>query len=89
MSLVGPPPKPLAEYREEIERGIHFRVQLQASLTGPTQVLKGTVRTGDDALRADLDYADLLRRGSQLQILAYDAKTLLKTVRVLFRATGE
>jgi lipopolysaccharide/colanic/teichoic acid biosynthesis glycosyltransferase len=89
MSLVGPRPKPLAEYREEIERGIHFRAQLQAGLTGPEQVLKGTVRTGDDARRAVMGYADLLRDGSQLQILAYDAKTLLKTVRVLFRATGE
>jgi hypothetical protein len=48
-------------------------------MTGPAQVLKGTVRTGDDSLRADLEYADLLRKGSQLQILAYDAKTLLKT----------
>jgi lipopolysaccharide/colanic/teichoic acid biosynthesis glycosyltransferase len=89
MSLVGPRPKPLAEYKEEIERGNQFRAQLQAGLTGPTQVLKGTVRTGDDALRADLNYADLLRRGSQLQILAYDGKMLLKTVRVLFRAAGE
>jgi lipopolysaccharide/colanic/teichoic acid biosynthesis glycosyltransferase len=89
MSLVGPRPKPLAEYREEIEQGIHFRAQLQAGLTGPEQVLKGTVRIGDDARRAVMDYADLLRDGSQLQILAYDAKTLLKTVRVLFRATGE
>ncbi len=89
MSLVGPRPKPPAEYKEEIELGHEFRAQLQAGLTGPAQVLKGTVRTGDDSLRADLEYADLLRKGSQLQILAYDAKTLLKTVRVLFRASGE
>jgi lipopolysaccharide/colanic/teichoic acid biosynthesis glycosyltransferase len=89
MSLVGPRPKPLAEYKEEIERGNLFRAQLQAGLTGPTQVLKGTVRTADDTLRADLNYADLLRHGSQLQILRYDANTLLKTVRVLFRAAGE
>jgi lipopolysaccharide/colanic/teichoic acid biosynthesis glycosyltransferase len=89
MSLVGPRPKPPAEYKEEIELGHEFRAQVQAGLTGPAQVLKGTVRTGDDSLRADLAYADLLRKGSQLQILAYDAKTLLKTVRVLLRATGE
>ena len=89
MSLVGPRPKPPAEYKEEIECGHEFRAQLQAGLTGPAQVLKGTVRTGDDSLRADLEYADLLRKGSQLQILAYDARTLLKTVRVLLRATGE
>jgi lipopolysaccharide/colanic/teichoic acid biosynthesis glycosyltransferase len=89
MSLVGPRPKPPAEYKEEIKLGHEFRAQLQAGLTGPAQVLKGTVRTGNDSLRADLEYADLLRKGSQLQILAYDAKTLLKTVRVLLRATGE
>ncbi len=89
MSLVGPRPKPRAEYNEEMDRGVVFRAQLQAGLTGPAQVLKGTVRTDDHSLRADLDYADLLRHGSQLEILAYDAKTLLKTIRVLFRATGE
>ncbi len=89
MSLVGPRPKPLAEYDEEINRGNDFRAQLQAGLTGPTQVLKGTVRTGDDSLRADRDYADLLRHGSQLEILAYDTKTVWKTIRVLFKATGE
>ena len=89
MSLVGPRPKPPAEYKVEIDLGHDFRAQLQAGLTGPTQVLKGTVRTNDDSVRADLEYADLLRNGSQLQILAYDAKTLLKTVRVLLRATGE
>ena len=89
MSLVGPRPKPPAEYKEEIDLGHAFRAQLQAGLTGPAQVLKGTVRTADDSLRADVEYADLLRNGSQLQILAYDAKTLVKTVRVLLRATGE
>jgi lipopolysaccharide/colanic/teichoic acid biosynthesis glycosyltransferase len=89
MSLVGPRPKPVAEYKEELERGNLFRAQLQAGLTGPSQVLKGTVRTADEALLADLNYAKLLRRGSQLQILAYDTRTLLKTVRVLFRAAGE
>ncbi len=89
MSLVGPRPKPPAEYKEEIKLGHAFRAQIQAGLTGPTQVLKGTVRTDSDSLRADMEYADLLRTGSQLQILAYDARTLVKTVRVLFRATGE
>lgn len=89
MSLVGPRPKPPAEYEDEIELGHEFRAQLQAGLTGPTQVLKGTVRTGDDSLRADREYADLLRTGSDLEILAYDARTLVKTVRVLLRATGE
>jgi lipopolysaccharide/colanic/teichoic acid biosynthesis glycosyltransferase len=89
MSLVGPRPKPVAEYRQELALGNTFRARLQAGLTGPTQVLKGTVRTSDDVLRADLDYADLLRHGSQLRILAYDTRTLLKTVRVLMRATGE
>ncbi len=89
MSLVGPRPKPPAEYREEIELGHDYRAQLQAGLTGPAQVLKGTVRTDADSVRADQEYADLLRKGSQLQILAYDAKALLKTVRVLLRATGE
>jgi lipopolysaccharide/colanic/teichoic acid biosynthesis glycosyltransferase len=89
ISLVGPRPKPIPEYRSELEHGNIFRAQLRAGLSGPAQVLKGTVRTVQDSIDADFAYADLMRQGSQWQIIKFDLVTLLKTVRVLFRATGE
>lgn len=89
MSFVGPRPKPVAEYNLEIERGLDFRARLRAGLTGPVQVMKGTSRTEDDQVRADLAYAELLKRGGQLRILAFDIKIVLKTLQVMLKATGE
>ena len=89
MTLIGPRPKPIPEYEEEIERGNIFRARLRAGLSGPVQVQKGTVRTGEDALRADFDYMKLMESGSTTAVVKYDLATILKTVRVLFRATGE
>ncbi|MDP1808730.1 MAG: sugar transferase [Actinomycetota bacterium] len=89
MSFVGPRPKPVAEYEAEIERGRDFRARLRAGLTGPVQVMKGTSRTEDDQVRADFAYAELLERGTQLRILAFDIKILFKTLLVMLKATGE
>lgn len=89
MSLIGPRPKPIPEYEEEIKIGNIFRAQLRAGLSGPVQVLKGTARKDGDAIRADFAYLELMRTGTQRQILLFDLKTLVKTARVLMRATGE
>ena len=89
MSLVGPRPKPIPEYEEELQHGNVFRAQLRAGLTGPTQVMKGTSRTGEEKLKAEFDYLELIRNGSRLAIMVYDIRTLLKTIRVVVGAYGE
>ncbi len=89
MSFVGPRPKPPEEYQAEIERGHLYRAQLRAGLSGPAQMLKGTVRQDGDDVRADFAYAALVQRGSTLELLAYDLRALWTTTRVLLRATGE
>ena len=89
MTLVGPRPKPVREYHEELQRGHIYRAQLRAGLTGPTQVLKGT----DPKTRRDVEdefaYLDLLQRGSQWDILRTDLAIIRRTGTVLLRATGE
>ena len=87
--MVGPRPKPIPEYEEEIALGHTYRADLRAGLSGPTQVQKGTVRSAEDGVRVDWEYADLLRNGSAWQVLRYDLLTLGRTIRVIFRATGE
>ena len=89
MSFVGPRPKPVREYDDEIAIGNRFRAELRAGLTGPTQVLKGTDPSTRDPLRDENAYWDLLRTGSQWRILLTDLRILRQTVRVLLRATGE
>lgn len=89
MSLVGPRPKPVPEYEEELRRGHVFRAELRAGLTGPTQAMKGTGRTGEEKDRAEFEYLELMRNGSQLQILGADLGILFKTIRVIVGAYGE
>jgi lipopolysaccharide/colanic/teichoic acid biosynthesis glycosyltransferase len=89
ISIVGPRPKPTAEYLEEINRGIMNRKLLKAGLTGPVQVLKGTNRSYEDELAADNEYVEKCRNLSQIGLLAEDIKILFKTVKVMFKGTGE
>ena len=89
MSLVGPRPKPVVEYEEEIRRGHVFRAELRAGLTGPTQAMKGTDRTGEEKDQAEFEYLDLMRTGSAARILCADILILIKTIRVVVGAYGE
>lgn len=89
MSLVGPRPKPVREYHEELERGHVFRARLRAGLTGPTQVLKGTDPNTRPDVEDEFAYLDLLQRGSEWDIFRTDVAIIRRTVTVLLRATGE
>jgi lipopolysaccharide/colanic/teichoic acid biosynthesis glycosyltransferase len=89
MSLVGPRPKPLPEYEDELARGIHRRKVLRAGLSGPVQVMKGTARTLEEEVAADMAYVELNRAGHPWRLLAEDLRIVGRTVRVLLRMTGE
>jgi lipopolysaccharide/colanic/teichoic acid biosynthesis glycosyltransferase len=89
MSFVGPRPKPVAEYHDEIANGHDFRAELRAGLTGPTQILKGTAPPPDQGTNDEFAYAEMLRTASAWRVLATDTRILLSTIRVLLRAAGE
>jgi len=89
MSFVGPRPKPVAEYQKEIAKGIYRRKVIRAGLSGPAQVMKGTNRTYEDELKADLEYIEKCRNLPSYRILLVDLSVMAKTIRVLFKRTGE
>lgn len=90
MSLVGPRPKPPAEYEAERRaQGSERRTVIRAGLTGPAQLLKGTARTPADELLADLRYIDLVRHASGWRVLAEDVRLAWRTVLLMLRMTGE
>ncbi|MDI6891761.1 MAG: sugar transferase [Actinomycetota bacterium] len=89
MSFVGPRPKPVAEYQKEIAKGIYRRKVIRAGLSGPAQVMKGTNRTHEDELKADLEYIHQCRTLSAWKILLIDLGVLAKTIKVLFKRVGE
>lgn len=90
MSLVGPRPKPTAEYEDErAATGSNRRAVIRAGLTGPAQLLKGTERTVADELLADLRYNDLVRRAGGWRVLAEDLRLTWSTVLLMLRITGE
>lgn len=89
MSFIGPRPKPVAEYQEEIDKGMYRRKVIRAGLSGPVQVLKGTKRTYEDELKADMDYIEKCRDLSPIEILLTDFSIIIKTIKVLLKRTGE
>ena len=89
MSFVGPRPKPVAEYRVEIDAGIRRRAVIGAGLTGPAQLLKGTQRTVGDELLADLRYIERVRTAGGWRVLAGDLRLTGRTVLLMLKTTGE
>jgi len=89
MSLIGPRPKPVPEYEEEIASGTWRRRVIRAGLSGPAQLMKGTRRTAEDELLADLRYIDGLRTDSGWAVLKNDLGLIWGTVRLMFKMTGE
>lgn len=89
ISLVGPRPAPINEFEEEINRGIYRKKIIKTGLTGPVQILKGTGASYEKQIQADMDYIEILRKGSALQILKTDSRIALKTIMVMLKRTGE
>lgn len=89
MSLVGPRPKPTAEYEDQLARGFDVRTFAPAGLTGPAQVMKGTARSEADEWEADRRYLELLTSGSAWSIVRFDLKVIWRTLRVMVGGSGE
>lgn len=89
MTLLGPRPKPVAEYEAGVEVGLRFRTVMRAGLSGPAQLLKGTEYTIVDAVLEDLRYAEFVRRESGWRVLGEDARLLGRTLALMLRMTGE
>lgn len=89
ISIVGPRPKPEQEYLEELNMGVRSRELVKAGLTGPVQVMKGTKRTYEEELAADKEYVENCRNLSQWKLLLVDTRIILKTIKVMFKGTGE
>ena len=89
MSIVGPRPKPTAEYENQLRSGIEFRKNFRAGLTGPVQIMKGTERSGEEEMRADIDYVNKYATLSATQLLREDIRILIKTLKTILRGSGE
>lgn len=89
MSLVGPRPKPTAEYEDQLARGFDVRTFAPAGLTGPAQVMKGTARTEADEWEADRRYLELLKTGSAWSVLRFDLIVIGQTLKVMLGGSGE
>jgi len=89
MTFVGPRPKPVAEYENQLRSGIEFRKNIRAGLTGPVQVMKGTDRSGQEEMQADIDYVNKCATLSSTQLLMEDIRILMKTLRTILKGSGE
>lgn len=85
MSLVGPRPWPPELVERQVVRGVDYRLRVRAGWTGPAQVSKGR---DVDFERLDLEYVALLERGRTGEVLAFDLRTLWRTVATILRGEG-
>lgn len=89
MSFVGPRPKPVGEYEIQMNRGLSYRKYIRAGLTGPVQIMKGTRRTIEDEIRADIDYVSKCKNLSAINLLYTDLEILSRTLIVMIKGSGE
>jgi lipopolysaccharide/colanic/teichoic acid biosynthesis glycosyltransferase len=89
MSFVGPRPKPVKEYEDQLTKGWWYRRVLRAGLTGQAQNLKGKNRTVEDEINADLDYLEKCRTMSGGRLVLVDLSILAETIRVLAKGPDE
>jgi lipopolysaccharide/colanic/teichoic acid biosynthesis glycosyltransferase len=87
LSLVGPRAWPVAMAREQVASGLDYRNLVQAGLTGPAQITKGSP---DPVAYAELDlaYVEACRSWSTPRLLREDLRILALTVGVLARGEG-
>jgi lipopolysaccharide/colanic/teichoic acid biosynthesis glycosyltransferase len=88
MSLVGPRPWPVSQYREELARGIYRKQLLRPGLTGLVQVHKDELGAmgGDRAL--DETYIEACRTLGPVQLLLFDLRVIADTFMILAKGQG-
>lgn len=89
MTLVGPRPAPVNEYEAEVSSGIYRKKVIRTGLTGPVQVMKGTIRSKQQEIEADTEYIKRIKNSSQIGALRVDLEILAKTIKVFLKRTGE
>jgi len=87
MSFVGPRPTNPEVYERDIANGNYTRAVLRAGLTGRFQTHKAA-KYGLVQKEVDMDYVQLCKNCSGLEIVRHDTVVLLHTVYTIFRAEG-
>jgi lipopolysaccharide/colanic/teichoic acid biosynthesis glycosyltransferase len=88
LSLVGPRPWPIPEYRREVDRGVYRKRLLRPGLTGLVQAHKDELSAmgGDRVL--DEAYIEACRTLSPAQLLLFDLQVIVDTFRILAKGQG-
>ncbi|MDY6876677.1 MAG: sugar transferase [Chloroflexota bacterium] len=88
LSLVGPRPWPVPEYRRELAQGIYRKRVLRPGLTGLVQAHKDELSAlgGDRAL--DEAYIEACRTLGPVRLLLLDLRVIVDTCRILAKGQG-
>ena len=87
ISLVGPRPWPLSMVRDQVAKGLDYRMHVIAGWTGPAQVRKDS-KAKSRATDLDLEYIQLCRTLSGPRLVAHDVQILWQSIRTMLRARG-
>jgi len=87
MSVVGPRPTNVANYKKGLLKGNRAKTLLRAGITGYFQSHKA-VKLQKNQEEIDLEYASFCRRNSGWRIVLYDLKIMLVTLKTILQAKG-
>ena len=85
MSLVGPRPWAVKEYREQLARGEDTKGLVPCGLFGPVQAAKGTAY---DTVALETDYIESYRAMGTLALFRHDVANVYRGLRVLREGKG-
>jgi len=85
ISLVGPRPWPPGMVERQVAKGLRYRNEIAAGLTGPAQVTKGA---GGSYADLDLAYVERSRDLTGWALVRYDLRILRSTIAVIARGEG-
>jgi len=86
LSMVGPRPVNIVNYKRILEKGITTKAEIKAGLAGNYQAHKG--ESGADQDKLDREYINFCKNHSDWKIVLFDIKILLRTLLIIFRAEG-
>jgi lipopolysaccharide/colanic/teichoic acid biosynthesis glycosyltransferase len=87
ISLVGPRPWPVTMVETQVAKGLDYRLHVIAGWTGPAQVRKDS-SAKSQATELDLEYVELCRTLTGVQLVRHDLKVIRQSLRTVLRARG-
>ncbi len=88
MSLVGPRPWNIVDYKNEISKGIYRKKVIKAGLVGLVQISKGRNGSHKNGVKLDEKYIYFVKNSSAIKMLLFDLWIIYKSIKLIIKGEG-